>query len=129
MGEAGAGVAVFLLLIVASKLIFASVVTTLGLLHVIGASRLNRHWAALTPGLIVGCAVSFIPGAVRDEEFLTSAYNLFFTVPPALVVATLWSFSRPEPDGYRTDRALFAYIGLWAFLGLCAILLPFSLIG
>ena len=129
MGETGAGVAIFLLIIVTSKLIIASVVTTLGLLHLIGANRLHRHWAALTLGLAVGCAVSFIGGVAGGAEFLTSVFNLIFTVPPALVAATLWSFARPETDGYRSNRALFAYVGLWVFLGLCVILVPFSLIG
>jgi len=129
VGETGAGVAIFLLIIVTSKLIIASVVTTLGLLHLIGANRLHRHWAALTLGLAVGCAVSFIGGVAGGAEFLTSVFNLIFTVPPALVAATLWSFARPETDGYRSNRALFAYVGLWVFLGLCVILVPFSLIG
>ena len=129
MGETGAGVALFLLIIVASKLIIASVVATLGLLHLIGANRLHRHWTALIPGLAVGCAVSFVAGAADSVEFLTSVINLIFTIPPALVAATLWSFSRPEPDGYRTNRALFAYVRLWVFLGLCVILVPVSLIG
>ena len=129
MGETGAGVAIFLLIIVVSKLIIASVVTTLGLLHVIGANRLQRHWAAMTLGLAVGCAVSFIGGVAGGVEFMTSVFNLIFTVPPALVAATLWSFARPETDGYRSNKAFFAYVGLWVFLGLCVILVPFSLIG
>ena len=129
MGETVAGTAIFLLIIVTSKLIIASVVTTLGLLHLIGANRLHKHWTALTLGLSVGCAVSFIGGAAGGAEFLTSVFNLIFTVPPALVASTLWSFARPEIDGYRSNRALFAYVGLWVFLGLCGILVPFSLIG
>ena len=129
MGETGAGVAMFLLLIVTSKLIIASVVTTVGLLHLIGPNRLHGHWAAPTVGLAVGCAVSFVSGSAGGEELLTSVFGLIFTVPPALVTAALWSFARPETDGYRSNRAHFAYVGLWVFLGLCAMLAPFSLIG
>lgn len=129
MGETGAGVAIFLLVIVASKLIIASAVTTLGLLHLIGPNRLPKHWAALILGVAVGCAVSFVSGAASGEELLTSVFSLIFTVPPALVVAALWSLARPESDGYRSNKAFFAYVGLWVFLGLCAILVPFSFVG
>ena len=129
MGETGAGVAVFLLIIVASKLVVGSVIATLGLLYLIGSNRLHRRWTAVTLGLVAGFAVSFIAGAAAGAEVMTSVFNLMFTVPPALLAATLWAFSRPERDGYRSNSALFAYVGLWVFLGLCVILLPFSLIG
>lgn len=129
MGETVGGAVVFLLIIVVSKLIIASVVTTLGLLHLFGANRLRRHWIAPALGLVIGCAVSFIGGAADGADLQSSILNLVFTVPPAVVIATLWTFSRPESDGYRTDRALFAYVGLWVFLGTCVILVPFSLIG
>jgi len=128
VGETVAGVAILLLIVVASKLIIASVVITLALLYLFGRNRLRRYWSALTLGVVVGCAVSFIAGAADGAEFRSSILNLIFTVPPALVTSTLWSFARPEADGYRSNRALFAYVGLWVFLGMGVILVPFSLV-
>ena len=128
MGETAGGTAILLLIIFASKLVIASVVTTLGLLYLIGANRLHRHWVAPLIGLSAGCAVSFIYGASFGIELLSSVQNLVFTIPPAVLIATLWTFSRPQPDGYRTRTALFVYVALWVFVGFSAILLPFSLL-
>jgi hypothetical protein len=129
VGETAGGAAILLLIIVASELVITSVVMTLGLLFLIGSHRLRNHWAALSLGFFVGFAVSFVGGVADGTELRSSILNLIFTVPPAVMVATLWTFSRPEKDGYRTGRALFAYIGLWVFLGLNVLLVPFSLIG
>lgn len=129
MGETVGGAVILLLIIVASKLIISSVVITLVLLYLFGRNRLRRYWSALTLGVVVGCAVSFIAGAVDGVEFRSPILNLIFTVPPALVTSTLWWFARLEADGYRSNRALFAHVGLWVFLGMCVILVPFSLVG